>query len=80
MISLHCEVSFIVGFTVWTTAEQTTVSPAVGVACETRSSQDRLCFAREEAELWEVIVLTGEDRVPVVSLGTGEEYVGGRLS
>lgn len=80
MISLHCEVSFTVGFTVWTTAEQTTVSPAVGVAWETRSNQERLCLAREETELWEVIVLTGEDRVPVASLGTGEEYGGGRLS
>lgn len=79
MASLDCEVSFIVLLIVWTRAEQTTVSPPVGVAWETRSSQDRLCFAREETELWEFIVLTGEERVPVASLGTGEEYGGGRL-
>ncbi len=80
MASLRGEVSFIVVLTVWTTAEQTTVSPAVGFVCETRSSQDRLCFAREETELWDVIVLTGEERVPVASLGAGEEYGGGRLT
>lgn len=67
-------VSFGGGWCEWTWAEHTTaVSPAEGAACETRSNQDCLCLVSEEAELWDVIVLTGEESEPLASLGTAEE-------
>lgn len=53
-------------------------SVTIGPAWETRSSQDWRCLAREDMELWDVIVLTGEDGE--ASLGTGDEYGGGRLA
>lgn len=57
-----------------TWAEHTTaVSTAAGDACDTRSSQDCRCLASEEEELWDVMVLTGEDSDPLAATGTAEE-------
>lgn len=61
----------------WTWTEHTTaVSAAGGGACDTRSNQDCRCFVSEEAELCDVIVLTGEESE---SLGTAVEYGGGSV-
>lgn len=62
------EVSFWGGLCACTCTEQTTVSLAGGADWETKSIQDWRCLASEEAELCEVIVLTGDERVPVASL------------
>ena len=61
------------------TEHTTAVSPVGGDAWETRSNQDCRCLVSEEAELCDVIVLTGEDSEPLASLGTVEEYGGGRV-
>jgi hypothetical protein len=60
---------------VCTCTEHTTVvsGASPGEAWDTRSIQDCRFFTKEEAELCEVIVLTGEDSEPLVSLGSGEE-------
>jgi len=49
------------------------VSVVTGEAWATRSNQDCRFLTNEEAELCEVMVLTGEDSEPLVSQRSGEE-------
>lgn len=65
----------------WTWTEHTTAVTPAGVedACETRSIQDCRCLAIEEAELCDVIVLTGEESESLASAGVVEEYGGGMV-
>lgn len=50
---------------------------AAGLACDTTSSQECRFLATEDMELWEVIVLMGEEGEG--TLGTGDEYGGGKV-